>query len=216
MPDDKLGQEAAGVVVHRGAGVTRLRPGDRVCCLAAGAHRTRLRVRADLCQEIGAMSFRDAAALPLAFCAAYHALVNLARLRPGQSVLVHAAAGGVGQAALQVAGHLGLDVFVTVGSAEERELVGAQYQVGDDHVFSSRDLCFWEGVMAATDGRGVDCVLDLFGGEVAGESWRCLAPFGTLVQIGLGDVVGSSVLEMRPSGSSATFCSLDRGEWRSG
>ncbi|KAI6442156.1 Type I Iterative PKS [Pyricularia oryzae] len=209
VPDDKLGQEAAGVVVRRGAGVTRLRPGDRVCCLAAGAHRTRLRVGADLCQEIGAVSFRDAAALPLAFCAAYHALVNLARLRPGQSVLVHAAAGGVGQAALQVAGHLGLDVFVTVGSAEERELVGAQYQVGDDRVFSSRDLCFWEGVMAATDGRGVDCVLDLFGGEVAGESWRCLAPFGTLVQIGLGDVVGSSVLEMRPSGSSATFCSLD-------
>ncbi|TLD19278.1 hypothetical protein PspLS_09761 [Pyricularia sp. CBS 133598] len=209
IPDDRLGQEAAGVVVRKGAAVTRFELGDRVCCLAPGAHRTRLRVREKLCQEIGDISYQKATSLPLVFCTAYQALVNLARLRPGQSVLIHAAAGGVGQAALQVANHLGLNVFATVGSAEKRELVTTHYQVPDGHVFNSRDLSFREGIMATTDGHGVDCVLNSLEGEALGESWRCLAPFGTFVQIGTKDILSNSALDMRPFGSSATFCSLN-------
>ncbi|KAK2024958.1 ketoacyl-synt-domain-containing protein [Colletotrichum zoysiae] len=206
IPDDNIGHEAAGVVVRKGAAVTRFEPGDRVCCLAPGAHRTRLRVREKLCQDIGDMTYQDAASLPLIFCTAYHALVDLARLKPGQSVLIHSAAGGVGQAALQVAKHLGLDVFATVSSAEKRKLLTTHYEVPDDHIFNSRDLSFREGIMAVTDGRGVDCVLNSLAGEALGESWHCLAPFGTFVEVGMKDILNNSALDMRPFGSSATFC----------
>ncbi|KAK2008695.1 ketoacyl-synt-domain-containing protein [Colletotrichum eremochloae] len=209
IPDDNVGREAAGVVVRKGAAVTRFELGDRVCCLAPGAHRTRLRVCEKLCQDIGDMTYQDAASLPLIFCTAYHALVNLSRLRPGQSVLIHSAAGGVGQAALQVAKHLDLEVFATVGSAEKRKLVTTIYQVPDDRVFNSRDLSFREGIMAATDGRGVDCVLNSLAGEALGESWRCLAPFGTFVEIGIKDTLSNSALDMRPFGNNAAFCFLN-------
>ncbi|KAG8157399.1 hypothetical protein KVR01_012783 [Diaporthe batatas] len=206
IPDDHVGREAAGVVLRKGATVARFKLGDRVCCLAPGAHRTRLRVSEKLCQDMGQMSHQDAASLPLVFCTAYHALVNLARLRPGQSVLIHAAAGGVGQAALQVARHLQLEIFATVGSAEKRELVTTHYGVSDDHVFSSRDLTFRAGVMAVTGGRGVDCVLNSLAGEALAESWHCLAPFGTFVEIGMKDILSNSALDMRPFGNNATFC----------
>lgn len=206
IPDDHVGREAAGVVLRKGAAVTRFKPGDRVCCLGPGAHKTRLRVCEKLCQDIGDMSYQDAASLPLVFCTAYHALVNLARLRPGQSVLIHAAAGGVGQAALQVARHLDLEIFATVGSAEKQKLVTTHYGVADDHVFNSRDLTFRDGIMAVTDDRGVDCVLNSLAGEALIESWRCLAPFGTFVEIGMKDILGNSVLDMRPFAKNATFC----------
>ncbi|KAK2036540.1 ketoacyl-synt-domain-containing protein [Colletotrichum somersetense] len=206
IPDDHVGREAAGVVLRTGAAVTRFKPGDSVCCLAPGAHRTRLQVCEKLCQGIGNMSYQDAASLPLVFCTAYHALVDLARLQPGQSVLIHAAAGGVGQAALQVARYLGLDIFATVGSAEKRKLVTTHYQVPDDHVFNSRDLTFRDRIMAATGGRGVDCVLNSLAGEALNESWHCLAPFGTFVEIGMKDILSNSALDMRPFGNNATFC----------
>ena len=207
IPDDYIGLEAAGTVTRVGRSVRRLRVGDRVCCLGSGAHKTILRAPEAFCQVVpDSLSFSEAASLPVVFCTAYHALVDLARLEYGQSVLIHAAAGGVGQAAIQVAKHLGLEIFVSVGSAEKRESTKSLYEIPDDHIFNSRDTSFAKAVMRMTGGRGVDCVLNSLSGEMLRQTWNCLAPFGTFVEIGLKDILNNSNLEMRPFSKNATFC----------
>ncbi|PBP26113.1 polyketide synthase [Diplocarpon rosae] len=124
IPDEKLGFEASGLVRRVGSGVTRFQRGDAVCVLGHGAHRTLFRSKDLFCQHKPAeMSFEEAAGLPLVHATAYHALVNVGRLEKGQSVLIHAAAGGVGQAAVQLAQHLGLRVYATVGSPEKKKLL---------------------------------------------------------------------------------------------
>jgi zearalenone synthase (highly reducing iterative type I polyketide synthase) len=155
------------------------------------------------------MSFEEAAALPMVHTTAYHALVNVAKLRPGQSVLIHAAAGGVGQAALQLAAHLGLVVYVTVGSEDKRRLLIEKYNVPEAHIFHSRDTSFAKAIKRITDGRGVDCVLNSLSGELLRVSWTCLAPFGTFVEIGLRDITNNMRLDMRPFSRSTTFAFIN-------
>ncbi|KAH8172381.1 KR domain-containing protein [Sarocladium implicatum] len=207
IPDDHLGREAAGTVIRVGKSVSRLQPGDRVCCLASGAHRTSLRVKEAFCQRIPtSLTFDEAASLPVVYCTAYHALVNLARLEAAQSILIHSGAGGVGQAAIQVAKWLDLEVFTTVGTQEKRESITSLYGIPNDHIFSSRDPSFAKAILRATDGRGVDSVLNSLSGEMLRQTWNCLAPFGTFVEIGMKDILKNSGLEMRPFLKNATFC----------
>lgn len=207
IPDDYIGLEAAGIVTRVGKSTKRLQVDDRVCCLGSGAHKTTLRAPEAFCQAVpDSLSFEEAASLPVVYCTAYHALVDLARAEPGQSVLIHAAAGGVGQSAIQVAKHLGLEIFVTVGSTEKRDSTKSLYGIPDDHIFNSRDTSFAKAVMRMTNGRGVDCVLNSLSGEMLRQTWNCLAPFGTFVEIGLKDILNNSNLEMRPFAKNATFC----------
>lgn len=157
-----LGHEASGTVVATGSkAAERFQLGDRVVVSGEGMHATRLRSDHRLAVKIpDAMSFEEAAVLPTVHATAYHALVNVAKLRPGQSVLIHAAAGGVGQAALQLATHLGLVAYVTVGSEDKRALVMEKYGVPAAHIFNSRDASFVKAIKRVTNGRGVDCVLN--------------------------------------------------------
>lgn len=206
IPDETLGLEAAGIVIAAGP-LSTLQPGDRVCCLGAGSHKTRLRVSSVLCQVLpDNMNFAEGASMPVVFATAYHALVNLAHLDRGDSVLIHAAAGGVGQAALQIAKYLDLEIYVTVGSQEKRDLVEHQFGVPSERIFNSRDLSFGLAVQRATRGRGVDCVLNSLAGEALQESWRSLAPHGTFVEIGMKDILSNSALDMKPFVNNATFC----------
>lgn len=173
-----LGLEASGIVVATGTNVQSFKPGDRVCFVGQGLHGTKMHVPAKLVAHIpSSMSFEDAAALPIVHSTAYHCLINLARLRRGQSILIHAAAGGVGQAAVQLALHLGLIVFVTVGAKEKRNLIIDQFGITADHIFNSRDTSFVKGIQRVTGGRGVDCVLNSLSGELLRASWSCLGPF---------------------------------------
>lgn len=123
LPDVSLGQECAGTIKMVGDGVdqTLFKPGDRVCCLANSAFKTY--VRSDtrsVCKIPEDMSFSVAAAVPAAYCTAYYALFHLARLREGESILIHSAAGGVGQAAVQLAKSVNSEIYVTVGTNEKR------------------------------------------------------------------------------------------------
>jgi NADPH:quinone reductase-like Zn-dependent oxidoreductase len=93
--------------------------------------------------------------MPLIFLTAYYALVTVGRLQPDETVLIHAAAGGVGQAAIAIAQYIGAEIYATVGSPEKRQLLIEQYGIPDDHIFSSRDTSFAKGVMRATNGLGV-------------------------------------------------------------
>jgi NADPH:quinone reductase-like Zn-dependent oxidoreductase/NADP-dependent 3-hydroxy acid dehydrogenase YdfG len=202
-----IGQEASGIVLRTGGkAVTRFKPGDRVTLLREGMHATKLRIDHRLAVKIpDNMSFEEAAALPVVHATAYHALVNIAKLREGQSVLIHAAAGGVGQAALQLAAHLGLKVYVTVGSDDKRKLVMEKFNIPDSHIFHSRDASFVKAINRVTNGRGVDCVLNSLSGELLRASWACLATFGTFVEIGLRDITNNMRLDMRPFSKSTTF-----------
>ncbi|TDZ14445.1 Highly reducing polyketide synthase ZEA2 [Colletotrichum orbiculare MAFF 240422] len=206
IPTPELGYEASGVVTAVGSNVNNVRKGARVCAHVVGAHATVVRTPAFMCAPLpDAVSLQDGAAMPVVLTTAYHALVNLARLGPGQSVLVHAAAGGVGQAAVQLARHLGATVYATVSSPEKRNLVTSRYGVPDEHVFYSRDASFAMAVRRVTGGRGVDCVLNSLAGELLRESFYCLAPLGIMVEIGSRDVLDNTRLDMRPFSKSTTF-----------
>jgi zearalenone synthase (highly reducing iterative type I polyketide synthase) len=206
-----IGQEASGIVTATGsAAASRFKPGDRVTLLWEGMHTTKLQLDHRLAVHIpDSMSFEEAAALPMVHVTAYHALMNIAKLRRGQSILVHAAAGGVGQAALQLAAYLGLTVYATVGSDDKRSLLMTKYSIPDAHIFCSRDASFLKAIKRVTGGRGVDCVLNSLSGELLRVSWACLAPFGTFVEIGLRDITNNMRLDMRPFSQSTTFAFIN-------
>jgi NADPH:quinone reductase-like Zn-dependent oxidoreductase len=185
IPDKFIGLEASGIILRVGNNVQNFNIGDEVSFLGHGAHSTVFRTKAAFCQLIPCgLSFAQAACLPLAHCTAYHALINKARAKKGQSILIHSAAGGVGQATIQLAQHLGLEIFATVGSPEKRKILREIYDLPDDHILYSRDLSFAKAVLRLTNGRGVDCVLNSLAGEALRQTWHCIAPFGCFIEIG--------------------------------
>ncbi|KAK1561623.1 LOW QUALITY PROTEIN: beta-ketoacyl synthase domain-containing protein [Colletotrichum navitas] len=200
------GYEGAGVVLRTGSRVTSVKSGDRVSAHILGSsHTTVARTLDVMCAKMpDNMSFDEGAALPVAFTIAYHALVDVARLRPKQSVLIHAAAGGVGQAAIQIARHLDLTLYVTVGSDDKKAHVMKEYGLLEDHVFDSRGESFALGVQRITGGRGVDCVLNSLSGELLRQSLSCLAPLGTFVDLGSHDISENTSLGMSPPVTSGT------------
>jgi NADPH:quinone reductase-like Zn-dependent oxidoreductase/acyl carrier protein len=175
------GLECAGVVVAVGDGVTALAVGDRVMGIAPNAfdsHVTTDRLVVPIPPDL---TFADAATVPIAFLTAAYGLRQLADLRPGERVLVHAAAGGVGQAAVQIALALGAEVHATVGSPEKRRYLEA---LGVRHVYGSRTLDFADELMAATGGAGVDVVLNSLSDDFVGRSFDVLAAGGRFLEIG--------------------------------
>ncbi|TWJ29010.1 type I polyketide synthase [Micromonospora sagamiensis] len=181
-----LGDECAGVVTEVGPDVTDLRVGDAVLAVASrciGSH-----VLADarlVVPKPERLDFAQAAAVPIAFLTAAYALEHLARIEPGERVLVHAAAGGVGLAAVQLAQAVGAEVFATAGSEEKRAHLRS---LGVRHVMDSRSTAFAEQVRAATDGRGVDVVLNSLAGDFIDHGIASLAPYGRFVEIGKRDI----------------------------
>ncbi|CAO2653522.1 Nn.00g029330.m01.CDS01 [Neocucurbitaria sp. VM-36] len=206
IPVNWLGQEASGIVIRTGAKVDSVKSGDRVSTIHVGTHATKIRVdHRGLAKVPLSMSFEDAAAVGVVHTTAYYAFVCIAKLRKGQSVLIHAAAGGVGQAAIQLAQHLGLVIYATVGTDDKRKLIIEQYGIPDAHIFNSRDTSFVKGVNRVTNGRGVDCILNSLSGELLRASWGCLATFGHFVEIGLRDITNNMRLDMRPFRKSTSF-----------
>ena len=178
-----LGAECAGTVRAVGPGVTGLSVGDAVFGLAPGALASLVNLPATHLalwpSELG--SLEQAAALPVAFLTAMVGLQQLAGLRQGQRVLVHAATGGVGLAAVQLAQRLGAEVFATAGSPPKRALLRG---LGVQHVFDSRSTSFAAQVLAATGGEGVDVVLNSLAGEFIGASVTALAARGCFLELG--------------------------------
>jgi NADPH:quinone reductase-like Zn-dependent oxidoreductase/NAD(P)-dependent dehydrogenase (short-subunit alcohol dehydrogenase family)/acyl carrier protein len=182
-----MGSEVAGVVLETGSDVTNVSPGDRVMGIAAGGFGPV--VVTDARQLVGipvGWSFAAAASVPVAFLTAWYALVVLAGARPGQKVLVHAAAGGVGMAAVQVARYLGLEVFATASRAKWPVLVAAG--LDEQHIGSSRDAGFEARFLTVTGGRGVDIVVSSLAGELTDASLRLLPRGGVFVEMGRTDL----------------------------
>ncbi len=179
-----LGGECAGTVVEVGAGVERVRVGDRVLAIAPGAFSRYVTTRASLVARVpDRLGFGEAATLGIPFVTAGVALHQVARIQPGERVLIHAAAGGVGLAAVQLALRAGAVVFATAGSPEKR---GYLQSIGVPHVLNSRTLEFAEDILRLTEGEGVDVVLNSLAGEFIARSFEALARGGRFVEIGKG------------------------------
>ena len=182
-----IGSEAAGVVTGTGPGVTGLAPGDRVMGLFSGCmgpvavtdHRMLARVP-------DGWSYAQGATTPIAFLTAYYALTDLGGLRPGEKVLVHSAAGGVGMAATQLARHLGAEVFGTA-SPGKWHVLRAQ-GLDERHIANSRALDFEPEILTGTGGRGVDVVLDSLAHEFVDASLRLLPRGGRFLEMGKTDI----------------------------
>lgn len=193
LNERKLGVDAAGVVTRIGGAVSGLKPGDRVMTATCDAFATHVRFpAAGAIAMPESMSFEEAASMPLIFLTAYYALVTAGGLVKGETILIHAAAGGVGQAAIILAQHIGAEILATVGSEDKKSLIMTQYGIPEDHIFSSRDTSFAKGVMRATSGKGVDVVLNSLAGEALRLSWHCLAKFGRFLEIGKADLFANT------------------------
>ncbi len=193
--DQELGLEAAGVVTAVGDGVD-FALGRPVLASVTGALASHVTMPAYAVVPIPeGLDFTDAAALPTVFLTSLYALERCANLAPGERVLIHAAAGGVGQAAIQVARRRGCEVFATASPAKWD---GLRAQ-GIEHVFSSRKPGFAQEILDRTGGRGVDVVLNSLPGDMIEEGVRCLAPNGRFVEIGKIDVWSADRMkEARP------------------
>jgi acyl transferase domain-containing protein/NADPH:quinone reductase-like Zn-dependent oxidoreductase/SAM-dependent methyltransferase/acyl carrier protein len=203
-PDARIfGDEIGGIVRQVGAGVTHVAPGDHVFGLAVFGIATHTIARAGDVRRIPAgLTFEAAATIPVVFMTSWHALRNVARLREGERVLVHAGAGGVGMAAIQIALHLGADVIATAGSPSKRALLKT---LGVEHVIDSRRGDFAEAVMNLTDGKGVDVVLNALAGEAIPMGLSCLAEFGRFIEIGKRDIYQNARIPLRPLRNNASF-----------
>ncbi|PHH68887.1 hypothetical protein CDD82_201 [Ophiocordyceps australis] len=210
VPSPYLGVECSGVVARVGAGVEALAPGMRVCAMTLGAYGTFARCKATSAAEMPAdMAMEVAASIPVVFCTAYYGLVEIARLERHETVLIHAAAGGVGQAAIQLAQMLGADIYATVGSVDKKRFLMARYRIPEHRIWYSRDAAFGPAIREATHGRGVDVVLNSLAGDLLRETWECVAPFGRFVEIGKRDITSNSRLDMAQFERNVSFHSVD-------
>jgi acyl transferase domain-containing protein/NADPH:quinone reductase-like Zn-dependent oxidoreductase/acyl carrier protein/NADP-dependent 3-hydroxy acid dehydrogenase YdfG len=202
--ESAFGFDAAGVVMATAEGVAVPRVGDRVMLtLTPGAMASTVVSRADFVSRLpGNISFAEGAGVPLAFLTAWHALVTVGKLQAGERVLIHAAAGGVGQAAIQVARACGATVFATASAPKQRLL----REQGIDAIFDSRSPSFSASVMDATGGHGVDVVLNCLTGEMIPASLDCTARGGRFVEIGKSGIwTAAQVAAQRPDVNYSPF-----------
>ncbi len=198
-----FGDEVAGVVKSVGSRITHVAPGDRVFGLAVYGLATHSLARGgDVHAMPEGLSFEEAATLPVVFMTSWHALKTVANLTAGEKVLIHAGAGGVGMAAIQIAHHLGAEVIATAGNPTKRALLKT---LGVGHVIDSRRADFADAVMEATGGKGVDVVLNSLAAEAIPMGLSCLAEFGRFIEIGKRDIYQNSRIPLWPLRRNASF-----------
>ncbi|KAK3302901.1 putative polyketide synthase [Chaetomium strumarium] len=215
VDQDTLGSECAGIVLSVGSEVAHLQPGDRVLVSACDTFQTVVTCHAQLAvkipnQDEKSVTFAEAASIPTNFVTAYHALVRVARLARGESILIHSGAGGTGQAAVQIAQWCGArTIYVTVGSEAKRELMTDRYGIPPQHILSSRDLSFADDIRRLTGGKGVDVVLNSLAGDALVAGWECVAAYGRFVEIGKKDIFAHGKLPMFQFAKNVSFCAVD-------
>jgi myxalamid-type polyketide synthase MxaB len=185
-PAGPLGLECSGRITAVGEGVTNLKVGQDVVAIASPAFASSVTAAADyVVPKPETLGFEEAATIPVAFLTAHYGLHHLAKLKAGDRVLIHAAAGGVGLAAVQIALRAGAEIFATAGSPQKREVLTS---LGVHHVMNSRTLDFADDILKVTSGRGVDIVLNSLAGDFITKSMSILAPGGRFIEIGKADL----------------------------
>jgi len=195
-----FGAECSGIVSAVGRGVTDMKAGDEVIAVASGSFGAYVTADARaVVLKPSAFSFAQAATIPIAFLTAYYSLHHLAKLSRGERILIHAAAGGVGLAAVQLALRAGAEVFATAGSPEKRAHLKSMRV---PHILDSRSLAFADEITKITGGAGVDVVLNSLPGEYITRSLSILAAHGRFVEIGKGQHRGL-LSEVKPAAVGA-------------
>ncbi|KAG0646234.1 Highly reducing polyketide synthase [Hyphodiscus hymeniophilus] len=210
--DAQMGCESSGIISRVGSTTASLgfKPGDRVALLTDGHYGNLIRAHWTSAVHIpDSMSFEVAASIPTAYALAYVSLFSTARLQIGESILIHTATSGFGQAAIVLAKHVGAEIFVTVGSAAKSKFIAEMYGIPEDHIFSSRSVSFTAAVMSKTNGKGVDVVLNTLAGALMQASFDCVAPFGRFVQVRKDSSRLSSCLDMGTISRAVSFTSVD-------
>lgn len=217
---ESLGLECSGVVTAIGEGVEGVKVGDEVVALSSGgcfASHTILPAIATV-PKPDRLSFEEAATVPMAFLTAWYMMHYAGKLEKGESILIHAASGGVGMAAVQIALYAGAEVFATAGTPEKRNFVRG---LGVKHVFDSRSLDFADEILEITGGQGVDLVLNSLAGPFISKSVSLLKPFGRFLEIGKRDIYENNKVGLRPFLKGLSFTTMvdirqafrDRGEF---
>ncbi len=203
----QLGSDFAGTITRCGDAVKDLQPGDNVLGIAPSSFSSYAVTNSALVvRRPGALEARDAATLPVAFVTAWYALKRLAHLSAGESVLVHAASGGVGLAAIQIARMVGARVFATAGSEVKRCYLKS---LGVEEIMDSRTLDFADEILERTGGRGVDVVLNSLPREAMERGIAVLAPYGRFVELGKADIYQNQRMELGPFRKNLTFYAVD-------
>ncbi|KAL3473255.1 hypothetical protein BJX99DRAFT_261563 [Aspergillus californicus] len=204
-PTESMLGEFAGVIVDVGSHCADLyKPGDRVCGWGSMPYTNTARVNSHNVHPIDqSISFIEGASIPVAFQTAAHALMNIAGLEKAQRILIHGAAGAVGQAGIAIARYLGAEIYATVGSSEKEELLISRKGIPGDRIFTNRSLSFRDEILKLTAGTGVDVVLNCSSGELLDESIPCIADFGFLVD------VTKSKRPLSNLGRNISFASID-------
>ena len=202
-----LGIEASGVVTAVGEGVTRFKVGDEVFGVVPYAFASHART-ADyaLVHKPRSISHDEACTIPITFLTAYYGLVRLAQMQPGERVLIHAGAGGVGLAAIQIAQHLGVEIFATAGSEAKADFLRS---LGVKHVYSSRSVAFAEEILADTNREGVDIVLNSLPGEAITKSLSILRAYGRFLEIGKTDIYQNRMIGLLPFQDNLSYFAID-------
>ncbi|MFZ5894797.1 MAG: SDR family NAD(P)-dependent oxidoreductase [Myxococcota bacterium] len=203
---DTLGMECAGQIVRLGSAVNDFHVGQKVMALAPRTFASHTITHRELVVPNANLTSQAAATVPVAFLTACVGLEQQAKLQAGERVLIHAASGGVGLAALQIAKAIGAEVFATAGSEEKRELLR---KLGVQHVFDSRSLHFADEIRKVTNGEGVDVVLNSLAGDAITESVNLLRDYGRFVEIGKMDLDRDFPLGLRPFTRCLSFHAVD-------
>ncbi|KAH8897429.1 hypothetical protein GQ53DRAFT_791898 [Thozetella sp. PMI_491] len=213
LGNEPLGFECAGTVTRVGSDCTeRFSPGERVLMVSVGCMRSHPRAPVDAVFKLpDELSFHDAVAGINPGITAWYAISHIARLQPGEKILIHSAAGSTGQMAVKIAKLLGAEVFATVGSEEKKQLVTDPngLAIPESHVFYSRNTSFAKGIMRQTDGYGVDVVLNSLSGVGLLATWECIAPYGRFIDIGKSDIMANTPLPMGRFAKNVSFSSVD-------
>ncbi|AVI62959.1 type I polyketide synthase [Halomonas sp. GFAJ-1] len=202
-----LGLEFSGDVIAVGENVSHVAPGQAVVGFGPASFSDRLIASQHAVAPLpDGISYAAAATIPTTFFTVYYALKHLARLEPGEKVLIHGAAGGVGIAALQIAQWLGAEIYATVGSEEKRDFLRL---MGVEHLYDSRSLTFAEEILQDTQGEGVDIVLNSLAGEAINQNLRALRPFGRFLELGKRDFYENTHIGLRPFRNNLSYFGID-------
>ncbi|PYH37625.1 type I polyketide synthase [Aspergillus neoniger CBS 115656] len=192
-----FGYEGTGIVRRVGPKAGKLSIGDRVALVGFDVFASTVTTTEKLCERLpDELDFINGASMPLVFATTIYSLINVGLLRRGQSVLIHSGCGGVGLAAIQVARMIGAEIFTTVSCGRKIGFLVQEFGISRHHIFNSRRVSFQEDLLRQTNGRGIDLALNSLSGELLHATWRCVAKWGTLVEIGKRDLLGRGKLDM--------------------
>ena len=204
---EELGMECAGIVARVGEGVCDFQPGDRVALSYQGSFRSHVTTNTTYVVRLpDSMNLEEGSGLITPMLAAWYALVDRARLRRGDRLLIHSATGGAGLSAIQIARWIGAEIYATAGTPERREYLRS---LGIRYVSDSRSLAFYDDIMCWTAGEGIDAVLNTLAGEGLFKGLKLLRPYGKFIEFGKRDIDQNTPLGLAPFNDNLDLIAVD-------